>query len=292
LSIGDLAASTGLSSDTLRVWERRYGRPTPQRLPSGHRRYTKDHVPWLRRVAEAMRLGCLAREAVCASAEQLDAILRERSQRVEPDEELLACLDCVRNYRTAKLHQLLMGEWERLGTQAFLSERLAPLMVEIGSRWAAGEMEVRHEHFASETCTDLLRELRARHDGGFDPQAPLVLLATLSDEQHTLALHMGALAVRLTGCRVHLLGGDLPVEEIARAADELSADAVAISVSLANGGVATDRRIASLRSLLNREVRVLVGGSGARSPRRGPRGIDYFCGFDSLADWASSLRKG
>ena len=42
---------TGIGRDTLRVWERRYGRPEPIRLPSGHRRYTAEQIRWLRRVA-------------------------------------------------------------------------------------------------------------------------------------------------------------------------------------------------------------------------------------------------
>ena len=51
-SIGEVSALTGLSTHTVRVWERRYGRPTAVRLPSGHRRYEEDQVAWLRAVAE------------------------------------------------------------------------------------------------------------------------------------------------------------------------------------------------------------------------------------------------
>jgi len=39
LSIGELADMTGLGVHTLRMWEKRYGAPHSQRLPSGHRRY-------------------------------------------------------------------------------------------------------------------------------------------------------------------------------------------------------------------------------------------------------------
>ena len=37
LSIGDVAAETGVGESTLRMWEARYSFPTPKRLPSGHR---------------------------------------------------------------------------------------------------------------------------------------------------------------------------------------------------------------------------------------------------------------
>ncbi len=44
LTIGDLAARTGLSTATLRMWESRHGFPVPHRRESGHRRYTEADV--------------------------------------------------------------------------------------------------------------------------------------------------------------------------------------------------------------------------------------------------------
>lgn len=44
LTIGDLSERTGVTTATLRAWEQRHGFPLPQRLPSGHRRYTERDV--------------------------------------------------------------------------------------------------------------------------------------------------------------------------------------------------------------------------------------------------------
>lgn len=41
LSIGEVANRTGVPVPTLRVWERRFAFPSPERQPSGHRRYTE-----------------------------------------------------------------------------------------------------------------------------------------------------------------------------------------------------------------------------------------------------------
>ena len=48
LSIAAVERETGLSKDTLRVWERRYGFPTPGRDPFGERIYPIDQVERLR----------------------------------------------------------------------------------------------------------------------------------------------------------------------------------------------------------------------------------------------------
>ena len=44
LSIGEIAARSGVAVGTLRMWEARYGFPVPGRLPSGHRRYSEAIV--------------------------------------------------------------------------------------------------------------------------------------------------------------------------------------------------------------------------------------------------------
>ena len=54
-SIAAVSKLTGISCHTLRVWERRYGFPVPERSPSGHRRYTRSQVELLCRLTELNR---------------------------------------------------------------------------------------------------------------------------------------------------------------------------------------------------------------------------------------------
>ena len=75
LSIGALSAATGIPIPTIRSWERRYGFPAADRKPSGHRVYPLDTVPRLRRIAEAIRRGHRAAEALTASEATLTALL-------------------------------------------------------------------------------------------------------------------------------------------------------------------------------------------------------------------------
>ncbi|MFZ0089391.1 MAG: DICT sensory domain-containing protein [Solirubrobacteraceae bacterium] len=57
LSIGDIAARTGVGEATLRMWEARYGFPVPERLPSGHRRYSEGDLQGIRVVLQARAEG-------------------------------------------------------------------------------------------------------------------------------------------------------------------------------------------------------------------------------------------
>jgi DICT domain-containing protein len=57
LTIGDLAARTGVAEPTLRMWERRHGFPSPVRTPSGHRRYSHEQVELIERVVSGRKAG-------------------------------------------------------------------------------------------------------------------------------------------------------------------------------------------------------------------------------------------
>jgi methanogenic corrinoid protein MtbC1 len=284
LSIGDLAEATGIPPDTIRVWERRYGRPRAVRLRSGHRRYTDQHLRWLRRVAEAIAAGHRAGAAVRASEGELDALL---GAPAPPERTPANLLDLVRRYDEKGLAKALRRDHESLGWEAFLDGRVAPLAVAVGRAWADGELDVRHEHFLSGVLEDLLRSLRLRLRPR--PGAAAVLLATLPDEAHGIGLQMAALACAACGRNARILGTGTPPAEIAGAARESGVACVGLSVSLSTGGVATDRTIAELRELLPERVRLVVGGRGARGPRKGVPGVDYCDDFKAFAAFLRGL---
>lgn len=287
LSIGEIAQGCGISIDTIRVWEKRYGKPKAIRLSSGHRRYSTNDLSWLRRVAEAIALGVRPGKAVRASGPELETMLRGYSK--EPATANDSLLDLVKAYRAGPIRRLLLKEYRELGPERFLFEFLEPALVTVGREWARGKLYVRHEHFLSETIEDFLRARRSSLRGKC--RGPLILLTTLEGERHGIGLQIASLLLALGGARTRILGLETPVEEIARAVKELRAHGVAVSVSVANGGVATDTLLASLRDRLPAKVRLLAGGRGARGIRRGPQGIDYADNAAELREWLKSAKR-
>jgi DICT domain-containing protein len=57
LTIREVARRTGVPEGTLRMWETRYGFPVPERLPSGHRRYSEDDVQRVQQVSRDREAG-------------------------------------------------------------------------------------------------------------------------------------------------------------------------------------------------------------------------------------------
>jgi DNA-binding transcriptional MerR regulator/methylmalonyl-CoA mutase cobalamin-binding subunit len=288
-SIGALSRATGIPVETLRTWESRYGYPVPERKPSGHRVYTLASVPRLRRIAEALSRGHRAGQVVTASDDDLTELLACTPRATAPPpapappadaaggaEDLLAL---VERFDAERLTRLLLRDWARLGPVAFLETRIAPAVRGVGEAWQAGRLEVRHEHFLSERIGDLLRSLRLP----FEERAtgPLVILASLPGESHSLGLQMAALTLAAAGCRILFLGTEVPPDQMAGLARDLGAGALAVSVSRASRGRATTERLRRLRTRLPRRTALIIGGEGAPARLTGGETIRDLRGLDA-----------
>jgi DNA-binding transcriptional MerR regulator len=89
LSIGDLAAATGVAAGTLRMWESRHGFPVARRGAGGHRRYDVDDVARVQRVLDERRNGLSlaaaierVREWAPSAPPSLFAVLRQHAPQL------------------------------------------------------------------------------------------------------------------------------------------------------------------------------------------------------------------
>jgi MerR family transcriptional regulator, light-induced transcriptional regulator len=81
LTIRDVARRTGVESATLRMWEQRYGFPEPERLPSGHRRYSNLDVELIGQVIRDREGGMSLKGAI----EQAKRAVRGERPVIEDD---------------------------------------------------------------------------------------------------------------------------------------------------------------------------------------------------------------
>jgi methanogenic corrinoid protein MtbC1 len=292
LSIGAVSRATGVPVETLRTWEQRYGYPTAERRPSGHRVYPLTVVPRLRRMAEAIAGGHRAGDVLPASDAALDRLLAATS----PPSRAAAAwaipsslstddvLALVGSFDGDRLTATLLSDWGRLGALQFVTTRIAPLIDRVGCEWAEGRLEIRHEHFLSERLGDLLRSLRLPLD--HQAAGPVGICATLPGEAHALGLQMAALLLAASGLRVVYLGPNVPTAELAVLAADLPAAYVALSISSAADAQATSRHLRRLRQLLPAEVALVIGGQGAPAAKTG---VTVVADFDALDAWARQI---
>jgi methanogenic corrinoid protein MtbC1 len=257
---------TGVSSDTLRMWERRYGFPKPGRNGAQVRVYTDADVERLVLISRALKAGFRSGEVIHRGADELRALLvtsaradGENDRRTPTVESLLGRLvaDDPEGLRDGLRRSVAL-----LGPKLFLTDVAAPLIESVGEAWAAGRLAVRHEHLVSEVLSSKLRLLLSAYDDR--AAGPTVLLATLSDEQHGLGLEMVALYLALEGVAPRLLGVNTPPDQIAEAAIALSAKVVGVSISEASEIPITEVHLKRVMSALPPDTEVWVGGKQAR----------------------------
>lgn len=294
MSIGALARATGIAVETLRTWERRYGVPSPERKPSGHRLYPASAVDHLRRVGMLLARGHRPAELLTLPAAELDALLAVSETRPpvaaarhtaraatadtapHPDAvaELLAASTEMDRERVLSL---LRTQWTRLGPLPFLEGVAGPFMEAVGTGWRTGALRIRQEHFASACLADFLREVRIPWDERAN--GPVVALATLEDDLHEGGLLMASVLMAVRGWRVLYVGAHTPVAELAELARSRTLDAVALSVSAAVPRARATRSVRALREKLPRRVALWVGGAGAPES---VRGADRFASLAAL----------
>lgn len=292
LSIGGLSRASGVTVETLRNWERRYGFPEPVRLASGHRRYQWEVVPRLQLIRRAMDLGYKPSFAVAADIDELRAALEQtpgaRESLAGPaegaDAEIAAWLSDTERFDNSGLELNLRRAWSRHGAESFVLGLVIPFLRKIGERWATGQLSVAHEHFASETLVNFLsrqwRPLSRRARG------PRVVLANLEGELHNLGLHMAAVFLALGDIEAVLLGPNTPLQDIRLAAEQPGVRAVVIGLSPVTDPAASSRELARLRDALPGSTVVAFGGNGDIEDIDG---VVYLESLEQFSEWVSGL---
>lgn len=265
---------TGLSMEVLRAWERRFGFPKPERRPGSNRRlYSQADVARLLAIRAALDRGYRIGDVVAKTLAELEALgsTPDRGGPGAPpppvphagtwraDAQRLVGL--LLREDVPRLEAELRHAAATLGPRRFVTELAQPFASAVGAAWAEGELSIRHEHVATE-C--LATRLRQQLDGYQDVQTkPVVLLATLPGEWHTLPLQMVALYLAVGAAKPRLLGGPTPVAEIVEAAVKLEADVVGLTVSPASDRAEARRAIRTLARSLPSRGELWVGGGGA-----------------------------
>jgi MerR family transcriptional regulator, light-induced transcriptional regulator len=272
MSIAAVERETGLPKDTLRVWERRYGFPTPARDARGERLYPEDQVARLRTVKRLIDRGMRPGRLLGLDVEALMALAVEGVGEVPPRSALHdLALFLLKTHQAGELRRELVQVLMRDGVSRFVLETAAPLIRQVGDAWARGELQVYEEHLLSEVLQAVLRQAISQLGAPAGP--PLILMTTLPDERHGLGLLMAEAIATLEGARCVSLGTQTPLRDIVAAAIAQEADVVALSVSGNAVPAQTAESLSLLRAQLPPAVALWCGGAGAARLKRPGKGL-------------------
>ncbi len=282
LSIAAVERETGLSKDTLRVWERRYGFPAPSRDSFGERVYPVPQVERLRMLKRLADAGWRPGRLMKMSPQEVKALFDGGPQGAPSDggapapsqaESLDPFMDLIRRHDSAGLHRELGRMLSRLGTFRFVTDLVAPLNAAVGEAWMRGRLEIFEEHAYTEEVQVVMRQAISQIPVPQSAARPTVLLSTFPGEPHGLGLLMVEALFRLEGCACVSLGVQTPLLDIVRACQAHQADIVALGFSGILGAQQVLEGLTDLRARLSSGVELWAGGSAAVLARRPVPGV-------------------
>ncbi len=261
--INAVSKLTGVSCHALRVWERRYGFPVPNRSASGHRRYGVDQVQLLKRISELTRGGQAIGDliaAVKAGGMVLETAAVEECAAVKDDRargDVSELLEPLVHGDVSGAEEAFAQLEARLSSQELIDNVIAAALTETGERWFRRNYSVFHERCVTEFLRRKLGVMidAARGNSIVSASARSIMIGTVQGDRHEGGVLLAQLLLERQGWRVFNMGVDLPVAEYAKAIKELRRTRLALSFVLSRN---INKRLAELSKLSG--LPIFVGG--------------------------------
>jgi DNA-binding transcriptional MerR regulator/methylmalonyl-CoA mutase cobalamin-binding subunit len=323
MSIAAVERDTGLSKDTLRIWEKRYGFPVPERDALGERCYPMAQVERLRLIKRLLDVGHRPGRVVGLPDEDLQTLAdrsadaqgqarpradRRRAEawgsnvapaapRLHPSAQghpgfpadwLAQALARVDAHDTAGFKRMLAHAVPTLGLGPFITEVCAPLLQAMGEGWLRGRFQVSQEHWVSQSLQQSLHAaIHALPAPHWNP-APRVLLSTFPGEPHSMGLLMVEGWLTLQGAEAINLGPQTPTTDLIDACERLGCDVVALSFSASAPAHLIQDALPAFRSRLAPEVQIWAGGRNPLLARKPVEGVTV---LTELSDLSRALQS-
>ena len=259
LTVAAVARRIGVAPATLRTWDRRYGLGPSSHEAGEHRRYCPNDLAQLTLMRRLIISGVAPADAAArAKAHSGSVSVENVIQDFEVREDVVDSL-----HRAAKsldknfVETLLRKDISENGVIASWTEVIVPLLFLVGDEWAATGTGIEVEHMLSEIIKRLLREGVAEIKEPVNTQP--VLLASVGEELHCLALHALAAALAEKGIETFFLGARTPLEAISGMVKRAAPPAVFLWAQLEQN---SDPKFFNELPVVRPAPRVIVGGPG------------------------------
>ncbi|HLU76789.1 MAG TPA: MerR family transcriptional regulator [Burkholderiales bacterium] len=291
LSIGAVERDTGLSKDTLRVWEKRYGFPQPERDKFGERVYPQEQVEKLRLLKRLIDRGHRPGKLVSRSVTELLQLVDPQPARAiasgaaTPTQPFAA----FNTQDVAEIKQQLRDRLASEGLRDFVLQTVVDLHQQMSDAWMRGQLALYEERLYTEALLSTLQ-------GGLGAiplqnRTPRVLLGTFPNESRTLGLTMMECLLASEGASCLSLGAQAPVVDMMLAARAQQADIVALYFSATYPITQALEGLGALREQLPESAQVWIGSSNPAIMRRAPADVVALPRFDMIPEAVASWRQ-
>jgi DNA-binding transcriptional MerR regulator/methylmalonyl-CoA mutase cobalamin-binding subunit len=293
LNITAVERDTRIGKDALRVWERRYGFPQPERDTNGERLYPPEQVERLRVIKRLLDAGHRPGRVVALELAQLHELSDALKEPVNSTSltgnpaslqqlEITQLLDLLKTHDPAQLRRRFSQQIMRIGLARFVMDIATPLMRDVGKAWASGDLHIFEEHLCSEVLETSLRAALATAPEPAANSRPRVLLSTVPGESHSLSILMAEALFLVEGCSCMNLGSQTPLHDMLNAANAHRSDIVAISFSAASNPGQSADALSELRAMLPAPIELWAGSPHSLLQRRDLPGVKVMAHLEDI----------
>ncbi len=268
LPIGLASNLTGVSTSTIRAWERRYGVPTPDRAPNGRRSYGPAALNQIRLMSRLVASGLppsLAAKRVNSGLDKgnyMPEVARDNDELIPLDK----MLQSVEDFDGDELSHQLKRQAMALPAHEFFDRIIVPLMQALNSRWASFHpIDRAQEYITTEAIRRVMYELSTM----VRPSLPRgrVLIAPFLNDVHELPLDALAFMLSAHGFRTVQMGPMTSPEALSTVIERIKPDLIALSASSQLNGSGVSKLMRAYGNACG-TTPWIVGGSAAQSMRQ------------------------
>lgn len=259
LTVAAVARRIGVAPATLRTWDRRYGLGPSEHIEGEHRKYCPSDLAKLTMMRRLIVAGVAPSDAAEQAREfkgevKLSKIVKE----IEVREDVVdAIYKGLQAFDRAFIETTIEREINEYGMESAWSDVIVPTLFMIGEEWETNQSGIEIEHLFSETLKRIL------HHRVVELKRPLnarpVLLASVGEELHSLAIHALAAALCERNVETYVLGARTPLAALSAMVSRCAPPAIFLWAQLPkNAEEKYWRDIPAIRPA----PRIVIGGPG------------------------------
>jgi methanogenic corrinoid protein MtbC1 len=246
-TLNDLERLTGIKTDTIRIWERRYGILKPELTKTGRRWYNGESLLRLINISLLYRSGSkISSLAVLPDEEIVGRVAHLKNSSLENEKTIAFLLQAMNSLDERSVNEILLKSIVARGVESVFEQLVFPFLERVGIMWHTGSVSIATEHFITGifrrrliTATDAL----IHKNGGSEKKFILFLP---EGELHEMGLLYCEYLIVKAGHSVLFLGQATPLKAITEAVNSWKPD-YALTGTLSGLGI--DRPLVYLSEL-------------------------------------------
>ncbi len=300
------AQLSGLSTHTIRAWEKRYNALTPNRSDTGRRLYTTEEIDRLSLLAQLTHIGNSIGQIANLPDQELKSMFNKLTNAGEkrtiqkkidvnnftdPKSTYQNLLMAIKNYKLDIISYELNKAKLNLPPKRFALEIAAPLLTEVGVMVARGQMSISQEHAFSSLLKFHIGHLLFKGYENKNKSQTKIAFATPEGDLHEFGILLSALICCQYEHEFYYLGPNLPAKALAEAVAATEADIVILgTMKGATEKEGLTNYLLSLARDLKPNVSLWIGGE-AQFDTKAVKNMRNYQMIKSLSDLDTMLEN-